>query len=383
MGDYELPRSPADWTIAATELALKNQTIHTATLDMDSGSEIKLSQYLLLRVLWDEPKVASLLIDECKVNGGPVHKQMLNKAQLLLDQIASWKTYLEDSTSGSEGTFALVRYYQNLSMKPPKDKPDNSGVLNKVAFSPTSPAVARAQPPSSQPTTPPAQTSGVDDLPRELQGLFLGSPWSNVSTSYPIGGKKAINYTAIEDEQIVNTALLLFLNALTLHFPNEVKGEWTLRRHPLRMKSNSNPKVYEARVDGFLRLNNEEREPAAIVEVKPFLRERTDAISRDIRMQEAAQMAAWVSEFPPVMASTKANANNTHRRLLVSQDHEEIYLNVATFDNQYVSYVQGHITTTTSFLRIQQYGPFNVGKTKDMKYLGRLLLAVTLQGGLI
>ncbi|KAI1177955.1 hypothetical protein F4777DRAFT_539861 [Nemania sp. FL0916] len=53
-------------------------------------------------------------------------------------------------------------------------------------------------------------------------------------------------------------------------------------------------KVYEARVDGYLR-RRADGEPLAIVEVKPFNRK---AKHTEIRMQESAQMAARVCQHP-------------------------------------------------------------------------------------
>jgi len=54
-------------------------------------------------------------------------------------------------------------------------------------------------------------------------------------------------------------------------------------------------KVYEARVNGVFQTRRS-KELRAIVEVKPFLRLRKkDAIW----MQEAGQVAAWISSYPP------------------------------------------------------------------------------------
>lgn len=56
-------------------------------------------------------------------------------------------------------------------------------------------------------------------------------------------------------------------------------------------------KVYEARVDGFLRRHGGNDEIMAIVEVKPCARASPGQTT--IRMQEGAQMAAWISQHPP------------------------------------------------------------------------------------
>jgi len=54
-------------------------------------------------------------------------------------------------------------------------------------------------------------------------------------------------------------------------------------------------KIFEARVDGVLR-THQGLEIKAIAEVKPYLRRQG---RYEIRMQEAAQMAAWICTNPP------------------------------------------------------------------------------------
>ncbi|KAG8406608.1 hypothetical protein J3458_020951 [Metarhizium acridum] len=205
------------------------------------------------------------------------------------------------------------------------------------------------------------------------------SPLSELSKHSPISGDGAKVYQAIEDEAIVNTALVLFLNALTLHCEDSL-GQWTLRRHPFIVRSaNTNEKIYEVRVDGLLRLNKSQH-PAAIMEVKSFLRYGDDGSSGPIRMQESAQMAAWIAENPP---PSKSNSQK-HRRLLVSQDRHEIYLNIATFSDDYVDYirVENLKINDNAFLTMQEYGPFTVDKVHRMNQVAKILLGVSIQGGL-
>lgn len=99
------------------------------------------------------------------------------------------------------------------------------------------------------------------------------------------------------DEQIINTALILFLTAITIHYA-EVKGHWSLSRQAFCVANEFKGKVYEARVDGIPRTGRD-REVKAIIEVKPFLRSKDDTIHDAIRIQEAAQMVAWISTHPP------------------------------------------------------------------------------------
>jgi hypothetical protein len=69
------------------------------------------------------------------------------------------------------------------------------------------------------------------------------------------------------------------------------------------------------------------------------------------------------------------------RRVIISQDRHEIYVTVGTFDDNYVRYVQDEVEYANSFLRMKEYGPFNVNKPKQMDVLGCILLGLSIQGG--
>lgn len=69
-----------------------------------------------------------------------------------------------------------------------------------------------------------------------------------------------------------------------------------------------------------------------------------------------------------------------HRRLLVSQDRHQIFLIVATFDDDYVHYMSGDDDTGQSFLVMQEYGPYDAGDRKAMLVLGGIMLAISMQG---
>ncbi|KAF5661450.1 hypothetical protein FDENT_13533 [Fusarium denticulatum] len=165
----------------------------------------------------------------------------------------------------------------------------------------------------------------------------------------------------------VNTAVILFLNALTLHCDHS-QGAWTLYRKPFVVKASAT-KVYEARVDGLSRVKD---------------RYGSEKTFDKIRMQETAQMAAWIAQDPPVLKKP----NTKFRRLLVSQDHGEVYLIIATFDYQYVEYICALGTrskgkgSTHSFLEMREYGPFEVKSPEQMEQLGIILLGASIQGGL-
>jgi hypothetical protein len=76
-------------------------------------------------------------------------------------------------------------------------------------------------------------------------------------------------YPPANDEQIVNVALVLLLNAATMHFvPN---ADWTFHRRAFQIGNKKSGKGFEARVDGFLRRLSDDK-VMAILEVKPCVR---------------------------------------------------------------------------------------------------------------
>lgn len=79
-------------------------------------------------------------------------------------------------------------------------------------------------------------------------------------------------------------------------------------------------------------------------------------------------------------------------RLLVSQDRENIYLTFAEFNSSYVHYIRETTpgpnvstprgkkpSTGSNFLKMNEYGPFNIGKDNHMDSLGHILLAFTIR----
>ncbi len=90
------------------------------------------------------------------------------------------------------------------------------------------------------------------------------------------------------DEQTVNTALYLFLNACVKHHP-KVRACWTMHRIGFKMH-----KYFEAWTDGYLEALLTYR-VCAILEVKRY--RRASNITA-VRMQETAQISAWITERP-------------------------------------------------------------------------------------
>jgi hypothetical protein len=133
----------------------------------------------------------------------------------------------------------------------------------------------------------------LEALCEELGGMTLKphgdltfeSPWAPMTPTSPAA---AGSVPSANDEQIVNTALVLFLNSTTMHHP-KVRVDWVLQRKIFRFSD-----LFEARTDGFLRMHQSDK-VGAILEVKAYLRQNN---MPQIQMQESAQMAAWIFANP-------------------------------------------------------------------------------------
>ncbi|RSL50666.1 hypothetical protein CEP54_011824 [Fusarium duplospermum] len=402
-----LPPDVDSWRTTARDYGVDTDSVHSYRLP--SASNASMQQFLLLRAYWPH-RLDTKNFDPAYKAGQWIRQEFIEKAtkELNDDRNTSWKTYLESfgrnfRSLDCQGTYALARYYQHLCTLN-KDRANKSS-QPKVHFTPrqtrsmarAAAAAAEGSPSARQkePRTPPQNdlANAMDDLllepnkddPFSTPLSFMASPSDDADDEEVC--------KAIEDEQIVNTALVSFLNALTLH--SSAQGEWSLYRMPFVVRSADGSKVFEARVDGILR--DSSSGTGAIIEVKPMARYNEVAVENKIRMQETAQMAAWIAAEPPKTATMPrsqqqlklgsgskskkaAGKPNVHRRLLVSQDRHQIFLIVATFDDEYVHYISGDNDTTQSFLAMQEYGPYDVGEREDMDVLGGIMLAISMQG---
>ncbi|PYH91021.1 hypothetical protein BO71DRAFT_401708, partial [Aspergillus ellipticus CBS 707.79] len=169
-----------------------------------------------------------------------------------------------------------------------------------------------------------------------------------------------------KDEQIVNTALVVFLNALTIHFPLIKRCDWTVHRKAFVPQFEE--AKFESRTDGYL--DDGKGNPYALIDVKPIIRALTNQ-SR-IQMQEGSQMASWIK--------IDIDAHLEKLRVHVSQNRHEVFITIAEYDKGYVSYLRKTPANNEhpSFLTMHQYGPWNTNNAGDMKKLGPILLALTL-----
>jgi hypothetical protein len=312
---FILPTEDGTWLSQAAEHGIaRDASIHE--YQCNSASRVGNEQFLLLRVLWRREK---------KVHPSDKHKPWhayistahFEHASNFLKGLPCWEKYLDSTTQsraqlnsiGFAGleTFSLVRH-QQLAAQGAKDGTSFSA---KVDFTPVAMRTRGRTNPSAlrPPTTPTKSTnSNIDrtaalfnDLGLEEPDLEIVSSASDEPSTAPTPvspwtGNGNEVFQAIEDEQMVNTALWLYLHGIIIHC-KDVHGDWSLHRRAFIARNASGGKTYEARVDGVLQTRNNNK-PVAILEVKPFTRDYGDKM-RDIRIQEGAQMAAWISQHPP------------------------------------------------------------------------------------
>ncbi|PYH89305.1 hypothetical protein BO71DRAFT_423098 [Aspergillus ellipticus CBS 707.79] len=238
------------------------ETIHSTTLNSASGITEK--QYLLLRVLWIAAPGQQFNSDRFGL--GPWKQQ----ADKLLATYRSWDSYHRTFAGSTilEGTFALAKRYQAQAAASREEM-----FRSQVTFTPVAQRTRHKMSSLEQrmrqvqletptkstgrpPTTP--GTEDVDDTDEEETPFRSPGPQEIMDLMYP----------PTKDEQIVNTALVDFLNALTMHFTTA--NDWSLHRKSFKAKFAH--ASFEARTD------ERKRNP--------------------ICMQEAAQMAAWIKTDP-------------------------------------------------------------------------------------
>ncbi|KAF4466903.1 hypothetical protein FALBO_6231 [Fusarium albosuccineum] len=111
-------------------------------------------------------------------------------------------------------------------------------------------------------------------------------------------------------------------------------------------ESDKRVKILTAKTDGCLTSTIPGEDPdrgdtLVIIEVKPYRRDKPLTNATAVRIQEGAEMAAWISTESMRGLLPGESQKRTYRRLLISQDFDEIYLTIAEFDDLYVQYIRG------------------------------------------
>lgn len=282
---HKLPSTPHEWQDLARRNGLIGSTIHTAQLS--SASTIEEDQYLLFRVLWKIHPIQQFDLKRFDLDGWET------KANEHLANYSSWKTYCEDLTGDtiSESTFALAHYFQLQAADTWDETWASNVAVTPIAYRTRSKTTAVERQLSRTHLQTPTKSTGVllDESESEEELDDTESPLASKSP----GPEEIRNliFRQTKDEQIVNTALVNFLSALTLHAG--LANHWTLHRKSF--KASFTNASFEARTDGYLEDKKPDGRVRALVEVKAVPRERK---RKSICMQEAAQMVAWIISHP-------------------------------------------------------------------------------------
>lgn len=283
-----LPRTPKEWRSKMASSKMTKKTIHEA--DLASASKFGLDQFLLLRVLWKPYE------DPAEIHKMLEIKNEKDRALELLHGYASWSTYcksFERRGGLPEGTFAIARHYQ-LEVVKTRENADprafHTPIANrtrnrqargtKVDFYSQTPTKVRGTLSSL------SIDSNSNDETIDYEDDDDDDPETPLKPTSPMPQELAsILYPPTKDEQIVNTALVVFLNALTIHF--SLSLDWTLHRKSFTAAFKE--AEFQARTDGYL--GDSHGEPSVLIEVKPVTRSRKLQL---IQIQESAQMVAWI-----------------------------------------------------------------------------------------
>ncbi|MCJ1464542.1 hypothetical protein MMC07_003155 [Pseudocyphellaria aurata] len=390
----KLPIDPNSWKVLATRHGVLHKNVHDLE-NLDSASRIGDEQFYALRVYWH---LHVSLLSKSQL----CEAEAIKNAKIYLKENDSWHKYLQEikANVGSPplsnvkdiGSFSLVRYNQERTFLIQRDLPatDDEGDPARQKVFAYSPMRLRSKDKKAPPNTPtPMQRDQPDDDVFDMTSLVTplreirGSPFG-VSTDgssilpSPESPANPAESLPSPDEIIVNMALNLFLENLTIYHSDINRGgsdspRWTAQHLPLKCGT------WKAWTDGFLQIASDGRRIGAIMEVKPYIRAtRLFAILK----QESAQMAAWIYQYPHDGFPGSNKRGPCFRRLLISQDSFEIYLNLAEYDSAYISYIRRDeqaMVDRPSLMKINQYGPWNTKNSDHMKQLGTMMLAFTLQ----
>ena len=295
--DFNLPRTSAQWVNLSNFEKTEDLTIHSI-LDPESGSEIRLPQFLLLRAIWPDEK--SRLMDFLVKLG--FKKADCEEKEKSMMQNPAWNAYIK----------VLQENYQNPRSRPYKSTnsfPEEVGrfeipLQNQLEIYEDTKQGKRKDTKSGPDNIPPPrrlrarrpQAVAPPATPR--RSFDLGS----IDFETPGTASKPVLPRA-QDEAIVNLALVAFLQAIWRLDP-KLDTRWTAHRKAFKfvpaVKSGKVGKPFIAVTDGHLSFTRDELsdKSAAILEVKAANRSRRDQGKHQIDMQESAQMALWIAAEP-------------------------------------------------------------------------------------
>ena len=300
MINADLPTSIKEWEKEAKIYGVLGSSVHKL-LEVASASKIGPEQYYSLRVLW---KVNRTSLPNASVLGFSRDDPIYRKASDYLKESQSWQDYLANVPPGplsfsansvrDIGAFSNVLYYQRhvepmihlgseemaMDSVPSKFSPRRAPAAPSVLTQPEVPSLTTSR---GRPTM--KKSSYLDPDYSFDDTLISDNSFAPPDPQTPIS--KAV-VARSEDEQIVNIALILWLQTLVMFHPRVQleRLKWSVKRLKFAFGE------WEARTDGCLRKDGDVK---AVVEVKPFSRRDYPGA---IQKQESAQMASWIRNSP-------------------------------------------------------------------------------------
>ncbi|KAL9127655.1 MAG: hypothetical protein Q9175_007689 [Cornicularia normoerica] len=439
-----LPTTKAAWQRSARRNGIGHTLALTAGTNWVSGSKFQFEHFLRLRVLYTEERSPQKLA-ECPEFSEERMDLMARCLQRDADA-AFLENFLKDRTrlrshwnpenARKSGKFAIALELLALIAKRGVDLMNDSEDISdhKIDWSPPktrsmtqSNAHYHARPfeetptklPSRPPTwlppqhwlDPPSTNEDSDDL--GMSNLSIMSPEEKFSPPDSDRRRAQDSHERSEffpgDEQTVNAALVALMMALS----------WLLGRtgrvHHDRAKfsipNDSETCLYSACVDGLV-MHFDRDKYSGFMEAKRDFRGQNSSVRRQI----AAQMAAFIYELDSGLidqeteeqtekvpkgkgknakAQEKKSKNkdggneemlNRFRKWMVSLDGHYAYINIATYDRQYVKFLSGSQPSAAddAFMDMVEYGRFDLRVWRDsgedvglgsfLKHVGALML---------
>ncbi|QKX54094.1 uncharacterized protein TRUGW13939_01177 [Talaromyces rugulosus] len=168
-----------------------------------------------------------------------------------------------------------------------------------------------------------------------------------------------------EDEESVNIALVLLLQNLS-DLVAQVDLEWVPNRHHFSVIFGT---VMNTITDGILRSRKDGQGIFCLLEAKKMMRRDNDV---NVKMQETAEIVGWIRSSPDKLETFRG------RRFVISQNRHQIFIIAATYDDEYVRYLEGASSGPKSFLEEQSYGPYDTADLSDLKMFARAVVVITM-----
>ncbi|POR31984.1 Uncharacterized protein TPAR_07792 [Tolypocladium paradoxum] len=215
-------------------------------------------------------------------------------------------------------------------------------------------------------------------LPKERSSSTESAGKNSASGSAADSGTGALIAQNRPDEALINMSLVLFLQGLLLSLKSEREKcrayNWTIMHKMFTVTQpglEGRVPLLTAKTDGCLQVRSkrelaEHCDTLAILEVKPYRRYYNPSLARSVLMQEGAEMAAWIStECSHGLLPSRGD--NKHRRVLISQGFDEVFITVAEFDDSYIGYITGK---GTQWPQIEQLTPSRAPRSEAVNDSG-------------